>query len=568
MTRFLAALICNFLICTASHAETLHVKNDYWQRLLHFDGAQSRVVSEEFFLSANGQNDPAGEQIETIRLLNEAHGLDIACNFPARYRWLQSQGKNVPNFDLNQCVELQEFLRNFQRETLSIIFVSEFVDVPASAFGHIMLVFHNHDTPLPLADAIHFSAVTERDSFFRYAYRGLAGKYDGFFIREPLFVKQNEYNVHEQRALHFYELNFSAEEISRITLHLYELRKARFHYYFITENCAFHIGQLLNIALQGEDRGFENASVVLPIDIVRKYADRITERRVLAPSLLHAEELLNKFTTDEQRSVKNIIGQRESPLNALPDNVKEILALHYQYAFRRQRVVYENFDEVQSLRYSPSSFTTSIKDPLTNDESSRALIGVYQSKSLAGVLLGYRPMLRDIYALQQDSLQESELSLLDFQMLAYSNGIRLEQLDLIKIRSLPKRNILRQDLAWNFYTGANRGNVNQEIRPEIEFGLGESFGSHHFTLNGSVSAGLQGNTGVAAYLKPSISLIGYLPANIKYGIQISDERFQHEHYLQNEIFFSNAIGKGYVVMRLIQASPSEPLFTASYSLSI
>lgn len=556
------------LASTSSFGDQLRNERSYWDKLLHFDGTRSRVISDEFFVSTNGQQDSLGEKKETIRLLKSPKGNDVACNFPARYTWLREQISDVPNFDLRKCEELQQFLRNFQNETLSVVFVSEFVDAPASAFGHILLVFNNHDIPLPLAEAIHFSAQTERDGFFRYAYSGMNGKYDGFFIRDPLFRKLNEYTVQEQRAMYFYQLDFSSEEISRIVLHLYELRKARFHYYFIKENCAFQISELLGIGLPDETRTLEHENFVLPIDVVKLYADRFTERWSLAPSLLHADNLLKRLTADELQTVKDVIAQRLAPSNAMPDYVKEALTLHYQYSFRRQKIVYANYDEVQSLRYSSSSFKTSFIDPLENAESSWALFGAFRSTTRTGILLGYRPMLRDIYTPQSAVLQETELLLLDMQLLAHSNGLRLEKLDLLKIRSIPIYTTLQQPLSWSFYFGLNRANASDEIRTELEFGLGHSFGNRGAIFDVSVSTGLQEDHGADFYLKPAVILMGYLPAGTKFGIQISDKQFHQQHYRQNEIFLSAPLEKGFFSIRYTRTSTGNDKTLASLNLPI
>jgi len=540
----------------------------YWKKLLHFEGAHSRVTSDEFFLSINGRNNAEAELNETIRLLNSDDGFAIACNFPARYQWIRSTKKNVPNFDLNRCIELQDFLKSFQKETLSIVFVSEFIDVPASAFGHIMLAFQNNNSPLPLADAIHFAAVTEHEGFLKYAYRGLTGDYDGFFIRQPLFEKQYEYNITEQRALHFYKINFSEEEISRIILHLYELRKSRFAYYFIDENCAFHIGQLLDIALENEDRGFLRSRMVLPIDVVNKYADRIVATSTLTPSLLKAEDLLGNLSAQEQQKISNIIHQQDNLNDQLSDQVKETLALHYRYMFRRQRIAYENFKDVESLQYQPTTFSSNLANPLDEKDSGRVLLGIHSSRNLISTTIGYRPMLRDIYAPQQNHLQESELSLFDIQAIANDQTIQLNQVELIKLRSLPKRNVLRQDLSWRFYAGLNRKNTEQALRSEIEFGLGESVGSKNWTAGWDVSLGAQKNTDVNAYLKPSLILLTYWSHNIKVGYLTYDQHFIGEHYLQNELFVSKKLGSSYGTIKLIKGGDNEMQFIANFSWAI
>lgn len=568
MKRFISILAFFVLPLYSTYGMESNSNHDYWKRLLHFNETQSRVISEEFFLSPEGKNDPIKEMQETIHLLNSANGASVACNFPARYKWLSSQQNNIPYFDLTQCAELQEFLRGFQSETMSIVFVSEFVDVPASAFGHIMLAFNNTETPLPLADTIHFSAVTRQESFMQYAYKGLTGKFDGYFFRNPLFLKLHEYSIKEQRALHFYQLDFSTEDILRIRLHLYELRKARFSYYFVRENCAYQIGQLLNIALPNEYHDFSNFNAVLPIDIVHQFSNHIIKHQASPPSLLHAERLLSDLSSNEENIIKDVINQKSRPLDSLPSKIKEILSIHYQYAFRRQGVIYENFNEVRALHYEQSPSEISLTDPLKSHATARAQIGVRNLKQELGLLLGFRPLLRDIYIPQQNALQESELSILDGQMLASSSSIRVERLDILKIRSLPRSNILRHDLSWNVFVGLNRENQFKETQLEAELGLGESIGHHQSTLSGSVSLGVQKNSNDATYIKPSVSAFHYFPSGVKMGVQISNRLFNTNRYIHNELFFSHSYGYGHATIRLFNSSADENTLEVSYSFSL
>lgn len=528
----------------------------YWKKLLHFHGNESEVVSDEFFLSPNGRYDPLAEESVTIEMLNGEHGQAIACNFPARYTWLKSVHKLIPDFDLYACVELQDFLTEFAHESLSIVFVSEFADAPASAFGHIMLLFQDARKPAELADTISYSAITKSDSFMSYAYRGLTGKYDGYFIRAPYFKKKNEYTVSEQRALHRYALNLTQTEISNIVLHLYELRKARFHYYFIKQNCAYQVGGLLNIAFQNEERGFELVDKVLPIDVVRKYTDHISSRTIEAPSLLKAEQLLGMLSLQEKASVEAVIEHNTFPSVELSDQVKEVLALDYQYAFRRRRTVLNHYESVQSLSYQPSNVPLILEDPLYGRDSSRVKLGWIHYGTTDAVMLGYRPMLRDIYALQQNALQESELSLLNVAISAKKpNDTRVEQLDVIKLRSLPTRNVLRRDVSWSLYAGANRLNKYENFFTEAEGGVGWSGGSHPYTMSLLFSSGLQSGSGARAYLKPDIGLFGYVAENMKLGFQSSLKMFTSTNYLASELFLSvNLAGSTSCVLKYTQTS--------------
>jgi hypothetical protein len=538
MNKFIVFTL-SLIISGTSLAADIHQANNYWNKLLHFDGEHSRVSSVEFFVTTNGANDAMAEQLETIRLLNGSDGAQIACNFPARYQWLKSQGKAIPSFDLMSCTELQNFLNSFQNQTLSIVFISEFTDVPASAFGHVMLAFHNLDVPFSLADTIHFSAITKPDNFFRYAYSGLTGKYDGFYMREPFFVKQNEYNINEQRALYVYELNMSKEEISRITLHLFELRKARFQYFFIKENCAFYVADLLDIAFLSEDHSLNSQHAVLPIDVVRQYQHQIKQRVILSPSLFQAEESLERLTKNELVTVENVIAQHEKPNNLFANSVKEVLALHYQYTFRRQKKVYDNYSDVQALEYIPTPKSKLLKDPLVVNDASQISLGAFQSRKQLGLLLGYGALSRNIYSLQQNDLQESETSILFLQAELTSQSAILKRLDLLKVASSPKSNTLRQDLSWAFYSGVNRENLQVQARPEVEFGMGKSWGGANFTFTALASAGIQASAGAAnLYMRPNIAVSGYSSSNTKIGILVSDKLFQSQGYLQSEFFLT------------------------------
>ena len=112
----------------------------HWKDLLHYHNGRSMVKSDSFFLSINGNADYQAELKSTIDLINSDNGETIACNFPARYSWLKSQGYPVRSIDLNRCPELMEFVAGFQKGTLSLVLASDNIDSAASAFGHLVLV--------------------------------------------------------------------------------------------------------------------------------------------------------------------------------------------------------------------------------------------------------------------------------------------------------------------------------------------------------------------------------------------------------------------------------------------
>ena len=64
----------------------------------------------------------------------------------------------------------------------------------------------------------------------------------------PYYRKVREYNDIESRDIWEYKLKLSEEEVSRVLLHLWEMQRAEFDYYFLDENCSYQLLSLLDVA--------------------------------------------------------------------------------------------------------------------------------------------------------------------------------------------------------------------------------------------------------------------------------------------------------------------------------
>ena len=78
-----------------------------------------------------------------------------------------------------------------------------------------------------------------------FAIQGLIGGYPGTFSVLPYYIKVREYSNLENRDLWEYELNLSPEEIEIFVDHLWELGSTYFAYYYLSENCSYHVLGLL-----------------------------------------------------------------------------------------------------------------------------------------------------------------------------------------------------------------------------------------------------------------------------------------------------------------------------------
>ena len=191
--------------------ENLNFLNE-WSRLLHFENRNREVVSNEFYL-AEGR-DVKSEKDAFLEALNSKEGAQLACNFPARYKLFQKYFPNTRKINLNNCLELNKFLSTLSGSKISFGLASEYFKAPSSSFGHLMLVIHEDSKPNLYSSVIHYAAKTNpKDGFFSYSMKGLTGGYYGYYLKTNLFDKLNEYSKIEQRFVHYYTLDLSAEKL-------------------------------------------------------------------------------------------------------------------------------------------------------------------------------------------------------------------------------------------------------------------------------------------------------------------------------------------------------------------
>jgi Domain of unknown function (DUF4105) len=271
-----------------------------WKVLLHYEdnwiipGVESRVDVDSFFLAANGKTDPQAELEATIKSFfsKEVPGRQHPrCAFIARYNYLKSElGIDEKQLPINNCKEYQEWKKALDPVQLTLVFPASFVNNPASMFGHTLLRLDARgidENGQLLSYATNYSAETDTDSGFLYAAKGLLGGYYGFFAISPYYGLVKKYNDLEKRDIWEYELNFSQDEINRLTDHLWELRKIGFKYFYFDENCSFHLLALLEVARPELMLTDKFPVYAIPTDTIREILKTrgILKRATFRPSL-------------------------------------------------------------------------------------------------------------------------------------------------------------------------------------------------------------------------------------------------------------------------------------------
>ena len=205
------------------------------------------------------------------------------CAFVARYHWLKSE-LAIDNRRLQPqtCERFQSWFAEMNPQSITLIFASAFMNNPSSMFGHTFLRIdqkgQTEQTRL-LAYTIHYAAEVTTENEFAFAILGVFGGFKGYFSTIPYYIKVLEYRDFENRDIWEYRLNLSAEQITRMLMHAWELGNAYFDYFFFKENCSYHILSLLEVADPRLHLTDQFVAWTVPADTVRvvtQYPDLVT----------------------------------------------------------------------------------------------------------------------------------------------------------------------------------------------------------------------------------------------------------------------------------------------------
>ncbi len=231
-----------------------------WRALLHLPpsllGSRETSLVDEprFFLSPEGKTSAQAELEATLAqffTVVEDNNAAVACRFPARLAWLRKvldiNKSALPDY---QCKRLNNWLRKLDADGLSLIFPVSVLNSPASMFGHTFLRLDRRADKKPdlLAPTINFAAYADQGRGFGFAINGVFGGYPGRFTLAPYYQRVKSYSDIENRDMWEYQLSYSPAEVNFMLLHLWELLPAYFDYYFIDENCSYHLLALLEVA--------------------------------------------------------------------------------------------------------------------------------------------------------------------------------------------------------------------------------------------------------------------------------------------------------------------------------
>jgi hypothetical protein len=273
----------------ARAAEQKVAESPGWLRLGHWrsrwlPGVKGDPDGPAFYLSPQGKTDPAAELAATLAGLlappsgGEDELNDPYCRFPARLYYLaDALGFDPSRVPPRSCPKQAAFFERVGARSVTVVFSSYYMNNPASSFGHTFLRLNKTEAPLPgktfelLDYGVDYSAQVTTSNALLYAFQGLFGLFHGTFNHYPYYYKVREYADSESRDLWEYDLALTPREVAMLAAHLWELGGTWMDYWYLDENCSYHVLGALQAAAPRLDLidPFAFRPLVVPADTIK-----------------------------------------------------------------------------------------------------------------------------------------------------------------------------------------------------------------------------------------------------------------------------------------------------------
>ena len=469
-------------------------KHRYWRLLLHYKrhlwgGYESEADGIGFFNSPQGKWDLQAEMAAAIRNFfvepaSLKEGQDHPqCSYPARYKWLKKQLQFDPGRLPEQtCKRLDDWLKQLNPERVTLIFASFYMANPASMFGHTLLRIDSKQKGPGrklLSYGVNYAGNPDTTNALLYAFKGLTGFFKGTFSVFPYFVKVQEYNNWESRDLWEYELNLTPEQIDNLLLHLWELGGTWFDYFYLTENCSYHMLTILEVAnpdLHLTDGFFISAQPADTLKVVVEQeglVGKITYRPAILHQMKHKTE---QMTSDEKEMFYDIVDEpaalKKDSFQTLQTPQKALILDAYLDYLQYLGMQEENVDpdkplhiphaillERSKLKYKrkdgkPTQFSTR---PELAHGTDRLRLGVGINDDEVFQEIAYRPTLHDILARDAGYGKYSQFLFFDFvgRYFYESERFLLDKFKLIDIISLTPYEPIFAKPSWKLNLGVD-----------------------------------------------------------------------------------------------------------------
>lgn len=476
-------------------------KNKQWLKLLHYkslNSSDSYITSPNFFLSQEVINSSLDELKATISAfylpVNDAESTDnhALCRFPARLNLIQkkislSSYGELPTIN---CASYQTWRKQIKDDSISLIFASGYMSNPASMYGHLLLKFSAAgDTKRNqlLDTSLNYGAIVpNKENPLLYVLRGIFGGYDASYSDQQFFRHKHNYGNVELRDMWEYKLSLTMEDVALIIDHLWEVLPARFDYFFVDENCAYHFAKLIELVLD-EPIISDDSLWVLPNSVATGLSETTYKSKPLVAEVnfIPSREslLLNYYeqlTAEQKQIALSIIHQNftfsQENYQVLNDDEKKIIVeslfqyinvldnkndLHDELKSAKRKLIGERLKLPvgKSIHYRNSNLNAAPHKVRKPSKFSLGVASINQSKIYSTA--GFRMTYFDDLSSSLGRSDFSNLEMVDVEIIADDSQFKILKFDVVDISSLylpaiPWTN--KSASAWSVRTGYEQSN--------------------------------------------------------------------------------------------------------------
>lgn len=465
------------------------------------NGFQSQIINADFFLSEEGALNPDKELqafLRAVQFADDPQGVaELMCRYPARTSFLIDRGRLKDNaFDRSKCNDFNQSVRPDQINAISLVFATGYFGNPSSYYGHVLLqagtagisanadgAEGGEDAATLIDRAINYGAeITHDTSNPLYILNGLFGGYDASYNTNSFFIHNHNYLNVQLRDVWIYDLDMTQRQVRFLLEHSWEMRQAKFAYFFVTNNCAHKIAQLLNHTF---NTGLMSSAGFwfMPFQLVKNLGDKklITSETYQASRKTLVEHRLEGLNHDQKAGFTDfllsdlegqdrliqflsppaqvvaldyldmqsaITGMKETGDKAKIDASRQVLLRNF-YAHRED----ERISKILATQTTRQPTSSSL---FANPPSSRLDTTYASGDGMERIEVRYRPAHNDLMDIFVGNTLPSDFSMAEVGLEVTASGISLQQIDALKITNLAASNLpfrLNPEFSWSLHLG-------------------------------------------------------------------------------------------------------------------
>lgn len=492
-----------------------------WLRLTHYrssllGGYESEIDGPLFFIAPRGKTQPLDELVATYQaMLADTPALPeeeaAACRFPARRQFFTDRAPALAaKLPARECPRFEKWRQTVSGESASLIFSSFYLNNPSSMFGHSFLKLNKplkNGKRFDLLDyGLNYAANPTTQNPLLYSVLGLMGGFKGVFTIMPYYYKVREYNNAESRDLWEYELNLAPAQVDLLVRHFWELGPAWADYYYLTENCSYHMLTLIEAVDPERDLTSHFGFNVIPGDTIKVIAEapgllrEVRYRPSIHAEFTHRRGLLDR---EEDEVLYAILSDRVIPesfavraedsrrriLDAALDGFDERYAVEVQMEGTPEFLFKAKLLGERSRVQAPTptlKLATPVEEiPHLSHGSHRLGIGTGEMKrdgaTGAGVdYLTYRYSLHDFLDPVRGYPDSAEIEMFtfDFRRDRARDAWDLDRFAFVDIKTMTRYSRFNPSLSWRLFVGADRERSKDafgQLNAQVSGGAGRSY---------------------------------------------------------------------------------------------